>query len=172
MSSGYSLPSDRYLWTPLKWIETPQSGFTTRTKSVVSLGSRRVDHHPGWGEATETPGPLCAGGGSGFCSCRASSSLCPAHMGPNLTQEVNVRVPWLSFLSEFYFLFLGYWVFLPHYHPSIPSAFCLLFFLLAWTCPPGLHFLSFPSAGLNLPEYPVGGGGSFSVLEGMFEVSL
>lgn len=87
-------------------------------------------------------------------------------MGPNLTQEVNVRVPWLSLLSEFYFLFLGYWAFLPHYHPSIPSAFCLLFFLLAWTCPPGLHFLSFPYAGLNLPEYPVGGGGASLSLKG------
>lgn len=48
--------------------------------------------------------------------------------------------------------------------PSIPSAFYLLSFPLAWTCPPWLSFLASPSAGLNLPEHPVwrGGGSSLS----------
>lgn len=124
---------------------------------MVSLGSS-VDPHPGWGEASETLGTLCGG----FCSCRVSSGTCPAHMGPNSTQEVNVRVPWLSLLSEFSF----FWVLLLHCYPSMTSAFYLPPFPPAWTCPPELCLLSSPSAGLNLPEHPVGG---FSVLDGMFE---
>lgn len=54
------------------------------------------------------------------CSCRASSGPCPAHMGPDSIQEVNVRVLWLSLLSELSFPFLEYWVLLPHCHPIHP----------------------------------------------------
>lgn len=47
---------------------------------------------------------------------------------------------------------------------SIPSTFYLLSFPLAWTCPPWLSFLASPSAGLNLPEHPVGRGASLSLM--------
>lgn len=63
----------------------------------------------------------------------AAGQISPALSGkdPDPTQEVNVRVLWLSPLSEFSFSFLKHWAFSFHCHPTHSSP-------LSPCCPPGL----------------------------------
>lgn len=115
MASGHSLPGDT--------LDTPEMGREC-TDSPPPHQQPEVNQWSVWaaawtvildGERLLNPTEVCGpsgGGRAGRCSCQ-----------PNPIQEVNVRVLWLSPLSEFSFLFLEYQVLSPHCHPTHPIHF-------------------------------------------------